>query len=73
MCTQVIPMAINRTVSGHNMFTTLLPISQLKWTFIAAMKVHISKQCYEALSDIGGYSMTYRGQIEVKVSTCQQS
>ena len=34
---------------------------------ISAMKVHISSQCCKALEDYGGYFVTFRGTMEMKV------
>jgi len=36
--------------------------------FVTALRIHISKQCYIGLSEICGYDMTLRGEMNVKVS-----
>lgn len=35
--------------------------------FHSALRIHISEECYRGLCDIGGYEMTSRGEINIKV------
>jgi len=34
---------------------------------LVALRIHISKPCYIGLLEIGGYEMTLRGEMNVKV------
>ena len=34
---------------------------------VSALRIHISKPCYIGLLEIGGYEMTLRGEMSVKV------
>jgi len=34
---------------------------------VTALRIHISKPCYIGLLEIGGYEMTLRGEMNVKV------
>ena len=35
--------------------------------YFPAFRIHTSKQCYIALNDVGGYELTLRGEMDVKV------
>ena len=34
---------------------------------VSALRIHVSKQCYIGLSEIGSYFLTLRGEMNVKV------
>jgi len=66
-----------KVVSGTTNFATLYYV-QLLYVFwfilfciftvmLVALRIHVSKLTYMALSDIGSYKMTPRGEIYIKV------
>jgi len=38
-----------------------------QYVSMTALRIHISKPCYIGLLEIGGYEMTLRGEMNVKV------
>jgi len=44
-------------------------MSKIVYVSVTALRIHISKPCYIGLLEIGGYEMTLRGEMNVKVLT----
>jgi len=60
-CIQCAQLSLTSAETGSNYV-----IVGLVW--LTALRIHISKPCYIGLLEIGGYEMTLRGEMNVKVS-----
>ena len=71
-CRVIDELRLAKTVCWHHSWCAVLLLLLLMMmtcvcVCVSALRIHISKPCYIGLLEIGGYEMTLRGEMSVKV------